>query len=140
MHLVLEQIPHPAVSINRWVGAHEKVFTAQQAVRNCKQAAAGTERVQPGLILSTRRCVSSQHNFGVSELRKNTEIQRVLALLNSRGLETTPDRVETWVSEIIERWARHYGEQLSVEKLVNALESGHKTLTICLHIRFGDAR
>lgn len=68
-----------------------------------------------------------------------TEIQRILALLNSRGLEATPDRVEAWVSEILEKWTRRYGEQLSVDQLVDALESGHKTLTMCLHIRFGDA-
>jgi hypothetical protein len=65
--------------------------------------------------------------------------QRIAALLHSRGVETTPEEVAEWLSKY--RLHAKVMRQIDVpeDAIADALERGDGMVTMCLHLKFGDA-
>lgn len=65
-------------------------------------------------------------------------IRRICAMLHERGREVTPAEVAAWLADIKERY-RKIGRDVEGHQITTSLLKGHKVLTACLHLRFGDA-
>ena len=70
-----------------------------------------------------------------------TSTQRVVALLRSRGIETTPQEVDQWAKETNDQYLQQKlknGFQSSTEDWLLGVINNQMIPTICLHAYFGD--
>ena len=67
------------------------------------------------------------------------QIRDVCTLLHSRGREATPEQVAEWLDKMRREWLRSKGMEVDTREICHAVLDGQKTMTMCLHLHFGDA-
>jgi hypothetical protein len=65
--------------------------------------------------------------------------QRIVTVLRSRGREATPHQIDMWIEEMQGLAEKRFGVCPAAHWYADAIESGAKIPTACLHIKFGDA-
>ena len=66
--------------------------------------------------------------------------RRIVLILHERGREVTADEVSEWLDFVVRRLQKKDNQIVSAERVAACLVIGKsKTLTMALHLRFGDA-
>jgi len=67
------------------------------------------------------------------------QLKTVCRILNSRGREATPEQVQAFLDDFKQKRHKAGCTYYPDTVIVKAIQSGQKTLTMCLHLYFGDA-
>ena len=67
------------------------------------------------------------------------KLRAVCRLLESRGLEATPEQVFAWVARVQQRWIARHGCTPECDDICNSVLDGEPVMTAMLHLQFGDA-
>jgi hypothetical protein len=67
------------------------------------------------------------------------QLKRICNVLHSRGREATPQQVAEWLDKMVARYRKSLNLSIDEVEICEAVEDGHTTWTMCLHLHFGDA-
>lgn len=68
------------------------------------------------------------------------EVKSIVNLLHSRGIETNGDEVRVWLGRMNVITQKKFGRMIDESHFVRLALEDAKTVTMCLHLHFGDAK